>query len=383
MKRSRTDRLMRCMIIGIGIFPLPLIVIGLALGLVPWNIFDSRSPQLSEPPSPMDVPWVSGGLGWAVVLISVGLTALTLRLDRGAAKRIEPLALVAICIAVLGHAEAIYGSRTMASTGAWPVNVIQVSIWILLVAGGVGALAWVRILLSKTPLRGRIFATCALVCSLCSAWIVHTFLVDRWVSADAGDGVELAVTRASCREGKYWVESDAVVRIRKDGKQSPASIEEMARSMQQDHGMPDDPISIRADRRASWSAVSRSLADIQETGIWKLSFATRWVQPEAARRVFAYSRHRVNDSDHRDEPKAADLVLSVSKEGAYQLNDDIYVDRSTLLERLVQPSRRWSVIRIEADEDARWEAVIEALSTVIYSGTCEEIHLEPLALKWG
>ena len=48
---------------------------------------------------------------------------------------------------------------------------------VLLAAAVVGGFAWVRILLSKALVRGRVFATCALVCSLGTAWIVDRFLV--------------------------------------------------------------------------------------------------------------------------------------------------------------------------------------------------------------
>jgi len=380
-KYAGDGRWLRNLILGIGLTPLALVGVGVMFGVVPFRIFQAYgTPQPSAPPEALALPWISGAVGWTFVFVCVGLTVLILWLDRGRKQRVEPLALLALCLAALGHAEAIHAARVMAFSDAWPVNLVDVGIWILLAASGVGVLAWLRMLISKNPARGRVFATCAILCSLGSAWIMHTFLGEPWKRPTAEDGIELAVAHYSSPERSYNIEITPTVLIHADGTSSPDSIVEFARDMQQEDGVPDEMTTIRADHRASWSAVRQVLTEVADAGIWKLRFVTRWEDPQAETVIVGYLPRAMGIETH--EPAAPTHIVRVGAQGALHFDDGPCADRAALSEELgkLDARRRGGVIQIQPNDAATWEDVIDTLGTVNYATDFEEVQLGPFAL---
>ena len=383
MKTTKAAPLTWWIFPGFGVSILVFLVVCVWTAWMSGNLL-FRDDSLPRPPEPLDLPWVSGWVGWGFLLLCAGTTALALWLDRESERRVEPLAMIALCLTGLGYAEAISGANVMANyPDSWPVNRVEVAVWILVAAAGVGVLAWIRILLSNNLVRGRIFATCALVCSLSTAWIVNTFLIDSWLSPILEDGIELPVAYHSRRDRPDPDEYRPVILIQADGSKSHESLESLARDMEQRNGYPDEPILIRADRRASWSAVSRVLAEVQEAGIWRLIFSTRWQEPAARTIILGYLPREADDPVEDEALQPASHVLRISADGTLHFDDVLFVDRASLCDRLDQlPPRQFengSIIRIESDEEARWGDVVKALSAATHS--FHEIHLGPFNLS--
>ena len=370
--------------LGFGVALLAVAAVYVGLAIIPWSIFSSDSGPPS-PPERLDLPLVSTVLGWSVVLGCVGFAALALRLDHGRERRVEPLAMIALCLAALGHAEAISGANAMAShSGAWPVNLIEVAIWLLLAAAGVGVLAWIRILISKQPVRGRILASCALACSLGTAWFVNLNLVDHYGNPPTSeDGIEVPVAYHSSLDQPWPGEPRPEVLVESDGTISHGPLEELAKSMPQIHGRPDCPILIRAHRDARWSAVRQALLEVQEARFWKVQLATRWKEPEAATKIAVYLPGEIVDVEDA-EPPPPPYVLRVSAKGPLLLEGEPFEDRDALharMEELYRRRQKNQILRIEVDEEARWGDVVAALSAARHS--FQEIRLGPFSCELG
>ncbi len=366
-------------ILGMGISLLVFVGAYRVLGDLPWN-YITRTDVPPHPPQPIDRPWVSGGFAWGLLLLLPCATALVLWLDRGSERRLDPLAMIALCLAILAHGEAIYTANAIAELpDHWPENLVRVSVTLLLASCGVAALAWIRLVLSKQRLRGRMFAICATVCSLGSAGIVHALLGLGWWKPIPNDGIEPPVAYHS--EAVYWVDDPRVVLVRADGTTThpdspPTDVD------RHDPGSFKELVLLRADRRARWSAVRKALRRVQEEGLWKICFSTRWEKPVAMTRITTFLAKEVGVYVPGTEPPPRALVLRVNAEGTVQFDDEPWMDAASLRDRLGQLSRRrndrpW--IRIEPDDDASWGDIIGAFSTASYF--FGRIDLGPFALE--
>lgn len=382
-KLLKASPLARWSLIGLAASLVALPLFFLAVASVTRKYFYWNEPHAPRPPEPLDLPWVWGFAGSAFLILCTGITALALWLDRKSERRVEPLALVALCLAVLGHAQAISGARVISNHhDTWPVNLIGVSIWMLVAAAALGALAWLRIVLSKNPVRGRILATCALVCSLGTAWIVDRFLVGFGLVPTLRAGIELPVSLHSTLDRPDPSGYRPEILVAADGSTSHEPLEALARNMEHDGGFPDDPILIRADRRASWSAVSQVIAEAQKAKIWKVALCTRWEQPAVETKLMAYLPREVGEPVEGAAPTPPPHVLRVSAEGVFHFGDELFTDRASLCDRLDrlpdQGIGNGGVLRIEPDAEARWGHVVDALTAALHA--FQEIQLGPFDL---
>lgn len=383
-RRQEASPLARWSIIGLGscLVALPLLLRARALATQRYFWFDTHPPR---PPEPLDLPWVWGLAGWAFLILCTGITALALWLDRKSDRRVEPLALIALCLAVLGHGQAISGARVISNDPqAWPVNLVGVSIWMLIAAAGVGGLAWVRILLSKKPVRGRMFATCALVCSLGTAWIVDRFLVEYGLTKPVRGDIELPVSIHSRLDRPDPEIYRPEILILADGATSHEPFEILAQGMEQEGGFADEPILIRADRRAHWSAVSQVIEEAQQAKIWRIQISARWEKPAVQTQLFGYLQRDVRDPVYGPLAKPPAHVLRVTAEGLFHFDDELFVDRASLCERLDRlPYDRYeseAVLRIEPQAETRWGHVVDALTAALHA--FQWIQLGPYDLAW-
>lgn len=384
-RRQEASPLARWSIIGLGsgLVALPLLLWVRAFATRRTFWFDTHPPR---PPEPVDLPWVWGLAGWAFLILCTGTTALALWLDRKSDRRVEPLALIALCLAVLGHGQAISGARVISNDPhAWPVNLVGVSIWILIAAAGAGALAWVRILLSKNPVRGRMFATCALVCSLGTAWIVDRFLVEYGLTTPLRNDIELPVSIHSRLDRPDPEIYRSEILILADGATSHEPFKILAQGMEHEGGFPDEPVLIRADRRAKWSAVSRVIQEAQEARIWKIQISTRWEKIAVQTQLFGYLPKEAGSAFGGVATGPLAHVLRVSAEGVFHFDDEPIADRAALCDRLDRlPYERYeneAVLRIEPEAESSWGHVVDALTAALHAFTF--IQLGPYDLGWN
>jgi len=348
----------------------------LLLAVTPWGICGRGG---AGPPEPLDLPLVSSSLGWFVVVSTVGFTALGIWLDRGREKRIDPVARVALCLAVLGIAEAISGADSMASCHAWPVNLVHVAFWILVAAMAVGVVSWIRLLLAKGAMRGWIFAVCVVLCSAGAAHYLATHLFEYGPPLP-DDGIELPIFRASWDDKPSTYEYRPELRIGVDGPEDLPDFAEVAGRMKKDtYGppsnrtgvhVPNDPLLIRADARAKWSAVREVIEEAYAVEIWKVQIATRWEIPATQTKICMYLPVDVGMINYTEDPPPPHRAVlhgdgSASFDGETFESAEglvVYLDELTPEEERREPR----ILRFEPDDDARWQdvlSVVEAWTT--------------------
>jgi len=344
-------------------------VASVLLGPMTWNTFTYED---FGPPTPLALPWVYGVLGWTVLIVTLGFTALAIWLDRERTRRVDPLARIALAVSILGLAEAIAGARVAASVHAFPINLIGNSIWILSAAAALGVIAWIRILLSRRALRGRVFATCAIVCGACSAWIMDVFLTDPWLSPSQGDGIELAVADQSHATRPIPDEFFPEVAVTAAGVAEHVALLETARMMEVDHlplegrslAVPDEFLVIRADAQANWSSVREVLAEAQEAHIWKIQLALRWEDPPALTHICLYMTLPAGPDYSPPAYDDPPLHLQLSADGVATMNGE-GVTPEALAERIEQlwllDGSERPLLAIEPDDATQWQAVVDIL----------------------
>ncbi len=196
--RPRRSPFTRWTFIGYGI---SLAIFGALLcfsSVVPFYIYRNSTGGPITAPTKLDLPWnFLAPMFVGPLLVGLFCVGVAWRLDRDNERRIEPLALVALFLAVLGHYVAICGANAMVYySDAITVSWIEQSIWILVAAAALGVFAWARIILSRPMVAGRTIATCVLVCSLGTVWIVDHSLSNRTVPLPE-IGIELPVVQHS------------------------------------------------------------------------------------------------------------------------------------------------------------------------------------------
>lgn len=345
----------------------------LALAAVPWGIFGTSEPG---PPKRLDLPLVSTALGWFVVIFTVGFTAVGIWLDRGQEKRIDPLVRIALCLSVLGIAEAISGANHLAVGHVWPVNLIHAAFWILLAAMAVGVVSWIRLLLARGAVRGWILAICSVFCSAGAAWYLHAHLID-FGTPPPDDGIELPIVFRSWEDSPDPDEYRPELRITVDGAEELPDLSEIAARMKKEPfswppdtapiDLPDEPVLIRADARASWTSVRDVITKVGEVNIWKVQIATRWEDPPNQTKLCFYLPKDVGVNVEGDEPPPPPHHLEMHGDGRFSLDEEPIATLDALAETLTQLYRRegsddFRALWIEPNGAATWQEVLDVVA---------------------
>jgi len=340
----------------------------LALAVVPWGIFGTGEPG---PPERVDLPLVSSALGWFVVILTVGFTAVGIWFDRGQEKRIDPLVRIALCLSVLGIAEAISYANHRASGCIWPANLLHAAFWILLVAMAVGVLSWVRLLLARGAVRGWILAICSVFCSGGAAWYLHAHLFDYGMPL-LDDGIELPIVRLSWED---WVDPDEFrpeLRVTVSGAEALPDFTEIAERMKKEpygrppEEIPDEPVLIRADARASWTSVRDVIAKVGETNIWKIQIATRWEDPPTQTKLCFFLPRQVWIDVEGAEPPPPPPHLEMREGGRFSLDGEPIATLDALAGELKHLYRREAPddlrnLWIDPHRAATWQEVLDVV----------------------
>jgi biopolymer transport protein ExbD len=373
------------MLISIGLH----CAVAFFLASVPWYVFSFGR---GGAPEPLELPWISTGWGWFIVCVTVGFTAAGIWLDRGRSKRIDPLARVALGLSVLGFAEAISGAMHMATTLCWPVNLIDVSIWLLVAAAALGVISWIRILLSKGTLRGWVFATSSVVCSAGYAWVVFTFLASYYAPAPA---IELPVVAASSIDNPDPDEYRPELRIGLGGAEDLPDLTEIAARMKKRElrwppdsppvYLPDEPVLIHAAARASWRSVRDVIVEVGEAKIWKVQIAARWEEPPVQTLMRFYLPKDVGAPTADAEPPPPPHHLELHEDGRFSLDGEIIATLDALTEVLTQLYRQeWPdnlrVLWIDPGDTATWQEVLDVVVVSTEEGYFD-IELDSILLQ--
>jgi biopolymer transport protein ExbD len=372
-------------VISIGLFCLSVLLIA----VIPWGIFGGGGPG---PPERIDPPLFSGLQGLFVVIITVGSTGVGIWFDRGQEKRIDPIARIAACLAVLGIAEAISVATIMASGNVWPVNLIDVILWLLSASIAVGVISWIRLLLAGGELRGWIFATCSVACSACALWHVDTGLVNFYKPLP-DDGIELPVVFHSRQDKPNSEEYRPELNIGIDVVEELPDFGEIAARMKKKSwtstygpsiDIPDEPVLIRADARASWASVRDIIAKVGEAKIWKVQIAARWEDPPTQTRLYFYLPSRVNVEVPDAEPGSPPYRLKLQADGHCSLDEESFATLEALIDHLnrMKPERKRRESRtlwIDPDDSTPWQEVLAVVESW-YSRHGHEFQLGPLLL---
>jgi len=369
-------------------FVISIALCGLAftiLAMLPWELVSSRE---YGPPERISAPLVSGLEGWFVFLLTIVFTGLGLWLDRGRPRRIEPLARVAACLSVLGTGEAIYAARLMAPHVIWPVNLIDTAWWLSLAAIGVGVISLVRLQLARGELRGWVFAICSIGCSAGAAYFTHLGLIGFYAPLPE-DGIELPLVNHSMCDWPSPDEYRPEVRIGVDGPEELPDFAELAERMKkapfrdpvtaETTSIPDEPVLIRADARAKWSAVREVIEQAGAFSIWKVQAATRWEQPATQTKVSLYLPLNVADAVDPDvalpEPPYH-VVLHAN--GRAALEDE--ESETDTWSRSKRNRRDRSLVWIEPDDDVCWQDVLSVLEVWMDRG-CYDFRLGSFSVQ--
>ncbi|GEM_PF-3125287 len=321
-------------------------------------------------PEALVLPWIPGPFSLTFVVLCAAVTAAAIRLDRGRRSRVEPLALVALCLSVLGHAQGVRAASVIGSSWqpVWPLNLTGVAVGLLIGAAAVGVVAWVRILISKRPVRGRMFATSAVFCSLCSAWWIDTFLADPYWGLGLGGAVELPIVYHSGIPTD--LEPPPEILIQADGTVQHEPLADLAKAMARDFidhqaqagaTAPDEPVLIRADRRARWGDVQAVIDELHEVLIWRIQIATRWAEPATETRVFGFLPVRSRPMG------VGDHLIRIGPSGELSLDDESCEDQQALLDRLERLPGGTSgevTFEVRPDDAASLGSVLSTVSTL-------------------
>ena len=344
-------------------------LMAMGLAVTPYYSFAHGD---AGPPEPLELPWVRGWLGWTFLIGTVGITSIAVWLNRGREERTDSVALIALCVGVLGFAEGITGALLQSTTQYWPVNLIDVSIWLLLAAAALGALSWVRILISKRAVHGKVFATCAIVCCSGYAWVISTFLVEYPDAYAMEDGIELPVAHHSREFNGFWNPEGEIplLRVRVDGVDEQVDVAEIARNMLQGDGLPDEVIMLGADARATWKMVRGALERVQDARIWKVFIATRWEAPPVTTHYAAYlpKRMGIHVPGAAAPPPPPSALLRIFADGSFTVNDEPAESVDALAKKLRRLHRTKDgekvPLSVLPDEATRWQDIVTVMDRV-------------------
>lgn len=244
---------------------------------IPFGSVDSGGSALLE-------GWLGSPVHLAILLVAVGSAAATIRLQRGRRGRYEPLALVALACAAVVLSMTMALCRWVALHPQEPaLDALRLTRSMLALTSLLGVAALVR---AATRPRGE---RRGIVFALAAAGIAASiFLALGWmvfVPSRSAPGIELArlahVLEQPARPsdsrwpvasvdalGGFAVEGRAL-----DERSLRDALREAAARMPARDGIPDLPLVLRVDARASFRAVAELAAAATDARIWKLQFA--------------------------------------------------------------------------------------------------------------
>lgn len=320
----------------------------------------------TTPPASADValPWISGVWGWGFLVFCAGTTAAAIWWQRGWSGRTSPLALIALCVVVLGLAEGAYAARCSSRVGEMQhLNVLGVAMWILLGGALLGLLALLQALFTKRVLRGQLLAICALVAGCTYAFVLTLLHVPRWWMMGEDVGVELAVATHSRPAAPFWDDPDpSILLIHAEGVAEHEPLEELAAGMERVEGYADGMVYVGIDRLAAWEAVSTLLSDLSDVKIWKAGLLTRWQEPAVATYLLAFID---DDSLAAEPPRGVEVFrLELALDGQLLLNGEAFSRGDPLGFKNPVPSHAdqdAGFVQLAVDPTHSWEDVLGAL----------------------